>query len=592
MHQTPKAANVNSALAYPRSSSSQTVALALRRRSGDLWTVGVFSAVINVLTLTGSFYMLQVYDRVLVSRSIETLVVLSSIALVAFVLQGSLDSLRLRILSRIGAQFEEDLSPLAFRVVGILPLRGARPEEAMQPIRDVDQIRSFLGSPGPTALFDLPFMPLFVIGCFLLHPWLGWLAVGGGSVIVVLAILTDVWTRHPVHESNMHGARRHMFAESARRHCEAVEAMGMHGALANRWRKLCREFRDNSVRSSDVHAGLGAFAKIFRTVLQSAILALGAYLVVNQEVSGGAMIAASIMTSRALAPIETAIAHWKGFVASRAAYARLKTSLANIPEADQVELRPPTTRLNVENVTIAPAGSNEAIVINATFELRAGDGLGIIGPSGCGKSSLARAIVGVWNPQRGSVRLDGAPLDQWNRERLGRHIGYLPQDVALMDGTVAEAISRFQVEGNSEKIIRAASVAGAHQMILDLPFGYETRVGDGGLLLSGGQRQRIGLARALYGDPFLVVLDEPNSNLDAKGDAALADAIAEVRTRGGIVIVVTHRPAGLASVDKVAFIQERTIQLFGPKDEVMSVLSRPAEVATPLRVVENGAEHA
>ena len=587
MHQPLRAANANHALFDPRLSRTLPASIALKRRLPDLRAVGLFSAVISVLTLTGSFYMLQVYDRVLVSRSVETLLVLSAIALVAFLLQGLLDSFRLRMLSRIGAQFDEDLSSLAFRATSLLPLEGAKPDEAMQPLRDLDQVRAFLGSPGPTALFDLPFMPLFVVGCFLLHPWLGWLAVGGGSVIIILAVATDVRVRDPTHEATLHGNRKHLFAESARRHSEAVDAMGMHESMGSRWRKLSRDFRDTSLQASDVQASLGAFAKIFRTVLQSSILALGAYLAVHQEVSGGAMIAASIMTSRALAPIETAIAHWKGFVSARAAYARLKSSLSIAVEGEQVDLRPPRLKLTVDGLAVAAPGAADPILLNASFELRAGDGLGIIGPSGSGKSSLARTLVGVWSPMKGNVRLDGALLNQWNRDSLGRHVGYLPQDLALVDSTIAEAISRFQVEGNSEKIIKAAMAAGAHELIVGMPDGYETRMGDGGIFLSGGQRQRIGLARALYGDPFLVVLDEPNSNLDASGDAALSDAISDVRSRGGIAIVITHRPLGLASVDKVAFVHEKSIKLFGPKDDVMAILSRPSDAAIPLKASGN-----
>jgi ATP-binding cassette subfamily C protein len=331
---------------------------------------------------------------------------------------------------------------------------------------------------------------------------------------------------------------------------------------------------------------MGAFAKIFRVILQSGILGVGAYLAINQEISGGAMIAASIMTSRALAPIETAIANWKGFVGAREAYARLKTSLAIAVETEQVNLPAPVARLSVEGVTVAAPGQVEPVILNAAFELKAGDGLGIIGPSGSGKSTLARALVGVWRPLKGAVRLDSAEIGQWDREWLGKHVGYLPQDLALIDATVAETISRFQPDDNAEKIIRAAKAAGAHELILTLPDGYSTRIGDGGAVLSGGQRQRLGLARALYGDPFLVVLDEPNSNLDAHGDAALTSAVAGVRARGGIVIVVTHRPAGLASVDLVAFVADRGIKLFGPKNEVMATLSKPAEV-TPLRRTAN-----
>lgn len=564
--------------------------VALRARWPDFRQVALFSAVINILTLTGSFYMLQVYDRVLVSRSIETLVALSLVALVAFVLQGALDSIRLRMLSRIGAQFDEDLSGLCFRAANVLPLRGGPAERGMHPIRDLDLVRGFLAGPGPAAIFDLPFMPLFVVGCFILHPWLGWLAVGGGAVITLLAIATDGRLRDPVRRVGGTASARQALADAACRNCETLEAMGMHDALDRRWRKLSREHIAVSLQTSDVHATFGASAKIFRTILQSAILGTGAYLVINQEVSGGAMIAASIMTARALAPIETALANWKGFVAARAAYARLKVSLAVAIEQEIVELRPPKSSLTVKGLTMTRS-DGDPILINASFELKAGDALGVVGPSGCGKSSLARAIVGALIPMKGVVRLDRAALAQWDRGRLGRHIGYLPQDFGLIDGTVAEAISRFQAEENSDRIIDAATAAGAHDMILALPQGYDTKLGDGGIFLSGGQRQRIGLARAMYGDPFLVVLDEPNSNLDATGDMALTDAIESIRARGGIAIVVTHRPSGLAAVNKVAFLQDATIKLFGPKDEVMAALSRPMEVM-PLRSVGGASDNA
>ncbi|MGO4566499.1 type I secretion system permease/ATPase [Rhizobium sp. 2YAF20] len=584
-----KAANANHHVERG-ASKDQPARVALRARMRDFRQVAVFSAAINILTLTGSFYMLQIYDRVLVSRSIETLVALSLVALVAFALQGALDSIRLRMLSRIGAQFDEDLSSLSFRAANLIPLRGGPAEQAMQPIRDLDLVRGFLAGPGPAAIFDLPFMPLFVVGCFILHPWLGWLAVGGGAVITLLAIATDHHLRDPVRRVGGTASARQVLADTARRNCETLEAMGMHDALDRRWRRLCREHIGVSLQTSDVHATLGSSAKIFRTILQSAILATGAYLVINQEVSGGAMIAASIMTSRALAPIETALANWKGLVAARSAYARLKVSLAVAVEHEVVELRRPRSSLMVQGLTIIRS-DGDPILINVSFELKAGDALGIVGPSGCGKSSLARAIVGALAPMKGVVRLDRAALGQWDRGRLGRHIGYLPQDLGLIDGTIAEAISRFQVDDDADRIIDAATTAGAHDMILALPHGYDTRLGEGGILLSGGQRQRIGLARALYGDPFLVVLDEPNSNLDATGDMALTEAIESVRGRGGIAVVVTHRPSGLAAVNKVAFLQDAAIKLFGPKDEVMASLSRPVEV-TPLRAVGGTSENA
>lgn len=558
---------------------------ALRRRFGDLGWVGLFSSAINLLMLTGSLYMLQVYDRVLTSRSVETLVVLSLLALAAFALQGGLDVLRARMLSRIGARIDEDLAPAAFRAATLLPLLGAAAAEALQPVRDADQLRNFLGGNGPAALFDMPFMPIFVAGCFLLHPLLGWCAVAGAAMIIGLTGLTEMFVRRRAGEANALGLKRQVFVDAARRHAEAIGAMGMGPAMSARWRLLSDTARSAAVSASDRLADLGGTARFFRMILQSAILGLGAYLAIRQEISGGAMIAASIMASRALAPIETAIANWRGFVAAREAYKRLNLSLPDPGESVAVDLPAPSKSLQLEAASVVAPGRSEPILTNAGLRLVAGSGLAIIGPSGSGKSSLARALVGLWPLAMGEVRLDGAALGQWGRERLGPHIGYLPQDLALPDGTIAETIARFSANGSSEAVIRAARAAGAHELIVSLPDGYGTRIGDGGAFLSAGQRQRLGLARALYGDPFLVVLDEPNSNLDAEGDEALSRAIAGVRQRGGIAIIVTHRPSTLTSVDQVALVMDGTIKLVGAREDVLRQLSQPA---APMHVVAGG----
>jgi ATP-binding cassette subfamily C protein len=560
---------------------------ALRRRFGDLGWVGLFSSAINLLMLTGSVYMLQVYDRVLVSRSVETLLVLSLIALCAFALQGALDVLRARMLGRVSARIDEELAPAAFQAATLLPLRGASAAEALQPVRDADQLRNFLGGNGPAVLFDMPFMPIFVAGCFLLHPALGWLAVGGAVVIVGLTALTELFVRRRAGDANALGLKRQVFADAARRHAEAIGAMGMGGALTQRWRGLSDAARSAAVSASDRQADLGGTARIFRMILQSAILGLGAYLAIRQEISGGAMIAASIMASRALAPIETAIANWRGFVAAREAYRRLNLSLREPVAVASVDLPAPGKSLELEAASIVAPGRAEPILTEASLRLVAGSGLAIIGPSGSGKSSLARALVGLWPLGKGEVRLDGAALSQWGSERLGPHVGYLPQDLALPDGTIAETIARFDPNGTSDAVIRAAQAAGAHEMIVSLPDGYGTRIGDGGAFLSGGQRQRLGLARALYGNPFLVVLDEPNSNLDGEGDEALTRAIAGVRQRGGIAIVVTHRPSTLTSVDQVALVMDGTIKLIGPRDDVLRQLAQPT-AAAPMHVVTGG----
>ncbi|WAC26561.1 type I secretion system permease/ATPase [Ancylobacter sp. SL191] len=538
--------------------------------------VAGFSAVINLLMLAGSLYMLQVYDRVLSSRSVPTLIGLSLLLLVAYVLQGFLDAVRVKMLARIGARFDEQVSPLAFGAARGLSLAGRRAEEALQPVRDLDQIRAFLASLGPTALFDMPWMPLFFAGCFLLHPWLGLLALGGGIIIVALTWATEQASRAAMKAQMTSRGTREAIAEANRRNAEALTAMGMGGAFANRWEEANRRHVSDWLAAADVTGSSGAFAKVFRMVLQSAVLGLGAYLAIHDQISGGAMIAASIMTSRALAPIEIAVGNWKGFVAARLGLRRLEQVLASpaLAERHHTPLPVPAALLTVDNLVVAAPGRSAPILSGVSLQVEAGQGLGIIGPSASGKSTLVRALVGVWRPLKGEVRLDGASLDQWAPDALGRHVGYLPQDVELFEGTVAENIARFTPNAPGEAIVAAARAAGAHELILRLEEGYDTRIGEGGMALSGGQRQRIGLARALYGAPFLVVLDEPNSNLDPDGDAALTQAVQGVRARGGIVIVVTHRQSAISSLDRLALMGDGRIQAFGPKEDVLGKLAR------------------
>jgi ATP-binding cassette subfamily C protein PrsD len=548
--------------------------------------VAIFSAVVNLLALTGSLYMLQVYDRVLSSRSVPTLIGLSLITLAAYVLSGGLDMLRGKMLARIGARFDEQLSTRVFDLVSTMPLKGAKQAESMQPIRDLDTIRSFLSGLGPTALFDMPFMPIFLLGCFMIHPWLGVTSVVGGVFIVLLTIYTDARSKGPSLEMTKSSAERHAMAESSRRNAEAIRALGMRDFLAGRYNEVHVRHVNDGLRASESTSGISAVAKVFRMVLQSAILGLGAYFVIKGEMSGGLMIAASIMMSRALAPIEIAVAHWKGFTASRQAYRRLQHIMSIVPaQGQRMPLPAPKARLAVQEVYAGAPGTQLPIVQAASLQLQAGQGLGLIGPSASGKSTLARALVGVWGTMRGEIRLDGAALDQWEPDALGRHIGYLPQDVELFEGTIAENIARFQPDARAEDVISAAKIAGAHELILNFPDGYDTRIGESGASLSGGQRQRVALARALYGDPFLVVLDEPNASLDGAGDEALNQAIFSVRKRGGIVIVITHRPAALGQVDQVAIMEDGRIKAMGPRDEVLqSVMKRntaPVQVRQP-----------
>lgn len=547
------------------------VASALASCRGAFAAVALFSGVINLLMLSASFYMLQVYDRVLSSHSVPTLVGISLLLLAAYCLQGFLDAIRVRMLARIGARFDEQVSPAAFAAAQKLPLLGFGADKALQPIRDLDQIRGYLSSLGPTALFDMPWMPLFFAGCFLLHAWLGWLTIAGGVVIVALTYLTESGSREATRAMMASGLARQSVAEASRRNAEAMTAMGMGSAFQTKWRKANLRHVQDWLSGSDATSGLGSFAKVFRLMLQSAVLGLGAYLVIIGELTGGAMIAASIMTSRALAPIEIAVAHWKGFVSARQGLARLEQVLS-APQFEQRErtaLPAPRRDLTAENLIVAAPGLQTPILSGVSLRLEAGQGLGVVGPSASGKSTLVRALVGAWRPLKGEIRLDGAGIEQWPPDEIGRHIGYLPQDIELFEGTVAENIARFDPQARGAAIVSAAQAAGAHDLIVQLALGYDTRIGEGGASLSGGQRQRVGLARALYGDPFLVVLDEPNSNLDHAGDEALTAAVRSVRARGGIVIVVTHRQTAIAGVDHIAMMQGGRIKAFGPKEEIL-----------------------
>jgi PrtD family type I secretion system ABC transporter len=543
---------------------------------GAFLGVAVLSGLINLLYLSGSIFMMEVYDRVLPSRSIPTLIGLSIIIVVLYLFQGLFDMLRGRIMARVGAALDEDLSQQIFQGQLSAPLKGRAEGDGQQPLRDLDQLRAFLAGGGPSALFDLPWMPLYLFICFAFHPWLGFAALGGAGLLVVITGLTEVLTKAASKAAVSAALVRNGIAEGARRNAEIVQALGMAKRIGVRWGDANASYLEHQQRTSDVAGGFGAMSKVLRMLLQSMVLAIGAYLVIDGQATGGIMIASSILTSRAMAPVELAIGNWKGFVSARQGWRRLKTLLeANARAEDPLKLPAPKSVLSIENAGAGAPGGQRFAVQDVSFELKAGSGLGIIGPSASGKSSLARMIVGVWPTWRGKVRVDGAALEQWLPEDLGRHIGYLPQDVELFAGTVAQNIARFDPEPKAEAILAAAKAADVHEMILQLPDGYETQVGEAGAALSGGQRQRIALARAIYGDPFLVVLDEPNSNLDNEGEQALTAAIMGIRERGGIVVVIAHRPSALAGVDQVLVMSEGRMQSFGPKDEVLSKVLRP-----------------
>ena len=445
----------------------------------------------------------------------------------------------------------------------------------------------YLSGLGPVALFDLPWIPLYLAICFAFHPLIGLAALGGAIVLIVLTLLTEMLMRAPTKAATDAAVVRNGLAEASRRNAEALIAMGMASRIAEHWNEANRQYMHSQREASDLGGGLGAISKVLRMMLQSGVLAVGAYLVIHQEASAGIIIAGSILSARALAPVDLAIANWKGFVAARQSWQRLNKLLTALPaQPAPMKLQTPIHRLTVEGVSASPPGVQKIVVQDISFELDAGQGLGVIGPSGSGKSSLVRLLVGVWRPVRGTVRLDGAALDQWAPDALGRHVGYLPQDVELMAGTVAQNISRFERDADTEAVIAAAKAVGVHDLIVHLPAGYDTPIGEQGSALSAGQAQRIALARAVYRDPFLVVLDEPNSNLDSEGEEALTRAILGVRERMGIVIVVAHRPSAIAGVDRLLMMSQGKAQAIGPKDEVLSrVLQRPLSMPRPLKVV-------
>ncbi len=563
--------------------AEDAVAAALSAARKRVISVAAFSGAINILTLSGSIYMLQVYDRVLPSRSLSTLTGLSIILLAAYLLQGFLDAVRSRMLARIGALFDAALQEPIYHTIATLPLKGVGVAGVLQPLRDLELVRGFLTGMGPTAFLDMPWIPIFLLALFIFHPVIGLAASAGAGLIIATTLVAERQSKKFAKAAVERAGQRAALAEATGRHAEAIHALGMRTRFTEQWRRLNEAYIAETTRMRDIEADIGAFAKMLRYVLQSAILGIGAALVVGEQASGGIMIASSIMMGRALAPIEIVLGTWKQLVAARQALDRLGDTLRKhaLPPAPAVLLPRPSRHLAVQDLSVTPPGSGRLVARNISFALPAGTGMALLGASGSGKSSLAKALAGIWQPFQGTVRLDGARLDQWHSDSLGQHIGYLPQDVALFDGTVAENISRFERDAGDQRIVEAAAIAGAHGLILSLPDGYSTRIGDGGALLSAGQRQRIGLARAIYGGPFLLVLDEPNANLDAEGEAALTRAIAIMRARQSIVIVISHRMSALASLDTALVLHQGQMLAFGPREQVIARLAGAAVASQP-----------
>jgi ATP-binding cassette subfamily C protein len=559
-----------------------TLAAALKDCRRAFWSVALFSSMFNVLMLAGPLYMLQVYDRVLASHSVQTLIALTIFLFGAYTFQACTDLLRTRVVSRAASLLDQHLSTTVHNAVVRLAIQSRSPADAHQPIRDLDQIRAFLTGQGPIAIVDLPWMPVFLFICYLIHPWIGYLSLAGGIILLTITLLTERASRGPQREAAQGQNRRSAVAEGDRRNSETIIAMGLGEALAVRWSRVNEAYLTASERSADIISGYGSLTKVLRMVLQSSILGLGAYLVLRQELTAGAMIAGSIMMARAVSPVETAIANWRGFVAARDGVRRLSQTLARIgPSRARTELPKPTRRFDVEDVAVVAPGNQTPIVAQVRFKLVAGDVLGVVGPSGSGKTSLVRVLGGIWRPARGSVRVDGAALDQWAPQVLGRHVGYLAQTVELFDGTVAENIARMASEPDADAVIHAAKMAGAHDMILRLASGYDTHIGDAGAILSAGQRQRVALARALYRDPFVILLDEPDANLDSDGEEALLQAIRDAKARGAIVIMIAHRTRALAVCDKVLVLRDGVQQALGPRDEVLGRMARPTPQLMP-----------
>ncbi|MBB3317927.1 ATP-binding cassette subfamily C protein [Rhizobium sp. BK181] len=559
---------------------------------GGALGIGVTSCLVNILGLTGSLFMLQVYDRVIPSRSLPTLIGLIAIVVTLFAFQWLLDLTRSLLLGQVGRTVDERFAGRAFSEVALAASRKQTQDAGVQSIRDIDTVRGFLSGSGPGALFDLPWMPFYLALCFLFHPWIGVTAATGALVLAGLACMAELKSRKPIAETATLLAERMDFADAVRRNSEAVVAMGFAARLSTRWAGLNQRHLDSHLQSSTLINTLSTLSRSARMFLQSAVLAVGAVLVIRQEATGGIMIASSILVSRALAPIELAIAHWRGFAAARHAWSRLNQEAPDADDAGHdVELPAPKGSLTVTNLHLGAPGSKTPIIRGLSFDVHAGEAIGIVGPSASGKSSLARGIVGLWPAFAGDVRLDKASLGQWSRAALGRHIGYLPQDVALFDGTIAENIARFDPDAPSDLIIAAARAAGVYDMIVGLPLGFDTQIGKRGAVLSAGQRQRIGLARALYADPFLVVLDEPNSNLDAEGEVALSQAIENVRSRKGVVLVIAHRKNALAGVDKVLVLEGGRAKAFGPPHAVLNTAPKSTAVSGSfVRLLRAGGE--
>lgn len=547
-----------------------------------LIALAVFSGLINLLMLTGPLFMLQIYDRVLTSGSVPTLIGLFGLVVVLFSFLGVLEAIRARILARMAGRLDEILRGPLFAAV-MEKARKVAPEAAAEPLRDLEILRNWIAGPGPAVFFDAPWVPVYIGVILLLHNLLGWFAVTAAIILFVLVIFNERLLSRSHKEAAGKSEVAQRFADSSRGQAGVAAALGMEGALRALWEARKEDALQLSTQSADKAGALSAITRALRLLFQSGILALGAWLAIGQEISPGTMIAASIIMARALAPIEQAIVHWRGALSAVRSARRIKELFAASPVegAEKTELPAPKGALAVKDLYCLVQGRKEPLISGVNFALKSGDGLGIIGPSGAGKSTLIKALLGIWPTTLGEVRIDGATHDQWERDVLGRHIGYLPQEVEMLPGTIARNISRFDPNADATAVIRAAKLAGIHEFAMSFEEGYNTIIGACGRSLSAGERQRFALARALYGDPSLIVLDEPNSNLDAEGDQALTSAIKSMREIGSTVIVVAHRPSAINAVDQLLYLKDGRQIAFGPKESIQTQVLRAVHTASP-----------
>ena len=547
------------------------------------WATAIFSFFVNMLMLTGPLYMMNVYDRVLGSRSLETLVALSALVAYLYACMGVLDFVRARLMGRAGARFQTRLDRRVFSASLRSVQAGRAGREAQTAMRDLEGVQRAITSPALMSIFDLPFAPIFFAGIFVFHAWMGWLAVGAALVLVLLALANQAATRRPLEVAAQTAFQAEAAGQQLRAESETIGALGMRESAFRRWQQARGLSLRTSIEAQDAGGTYSALIRAFRLFVQSAMLGLGAFLVLRGQMTSGAMIAGSILLGRALQPIETIVGQWAILQRGREGWANLAVLLGEVPEESRRTALPrPKGRLEAEQVTVVPPGEQAATLRMISFKVEPGQAVGVVGVSGSGKSTLARALTGTWRVAGGKIRLDGAALDQYDPDVLGRHVGYLPQRVALFEGTIRDNIARLAPEPDDAEVVRAAKAAAAHEMILKLPDGYDTRVQANGGRLSGGQIQRIGLARALYGDPVLVVLDEPNSNLDNDGSLALNAAIRSLKSRGACVLIMAHRPAAIQECDLLLMIEGGMRRAFGPKEEVLrDVVQNHKQLAAP-----------